>query len=224
MNKFTKKDLMSTVVTGLYSGFIAWRIFEFLNLDIFDKLRVNIIFHLLGQPNAHLSSAWMMLLIPIIWIIGVNFGYFLGRWMPFFNQFGRFAVIGFTNFVVYSGVLNLLIATTGISSGSWYSIFVGVAFVGGALHSYGWNKFWVFESGSSAGGASEFGKFILVSVISGLINVAVASFLVNYIHPLFGITPEAWANVGGIAGSAAALVFSFVGFRIVVFRKSVSSI
>ncbi len=228
--KFTKKDLLFCILTGLYTGFIAWRVFEFLSLDIFDKLRINILFHIIGLPNTHISSAWMMVLIPILWIVGVNFGYFLGRWMPFFNQFGRFAAIGFTNFVFYSGMLNLLIAFTSISAGIWYSVFVGVSFTAGALHSYFWNKYWVFsaEGGSASGGdpqensgaATEFGKFIVVSVVSGLINVGVASFLVNIIHPLFGINPERWANVGGIAGSAVALVFSFVGFRMVVFKKT----
>ena len=225
MQKFTKKDLLMCLVTGMYAGVIAWRVFEFLQLDIFNKLRINIIFNLLGLPlRTNISSAWFIILVPVIWIIGVNFGYFLGRWMPFFNQFGRFAVIGFTNFIVYSGMLNLLIGLTSISSGLWYSIFVGISFTAGALHSYFWNKYWVFDFGSTNSGGAEFGKFVAVSIASGLLNVIVASFLVNFIHPLFGITPQGWANVGGIAGSTVGLVFNFIGLRIVVFRKPVSSI
>lgn len=218
--KFSKKDLVFCLITGLYTGFIAWRIFAFLHLDIFDRLRVNIIFHLLGTPNQNVSTAWMIVLIPMVWIVGVNLGYFLGRWMPFFNQFGRFVVIGFTNFAVSAGVLNLMLALSGISIGIWYSVFVGGAFIIGTIHSYYWNKSWVFESGTNLGGSVEFAKFITVVAIAGLVNIVVASLLVNFSHPLFGITPEGWANVGGVAGSAAGLVFSFVGFRIVVFRKS----
>ena len=225
--KFTRKDLICSVFTGFYTGFIAWQIFEFLKLDVFDKLRVNIIFHLFGLPNTHISSAWMMLIVPILWILGVNLGYFLGRWIHFFNQFGRFASIGFTNFIIYGGILNIFLWKTEINKGIWYSVFVSVAFIVSVMHSYGWNKYWVFsaEGGSASGGesktstASEFWKFLIVTGIAGLINVAIASFLVNFIHPLFGMSLDGWANIGGVAGSAVALMFSFAGLRLIVFKK-----
>ena len=51
------------------------------------------------------------------------------------------------------------------------------------------------------------------------INVGVASFIVNYINPFVGFTPEIWANIGAVMGSATALVFSFLGFKIFVFKK-----
>ena len=201
---FTKKDLFSASVTGFYTGLIAWQVLMFLN-----------------KPSVFgLPVAWFIVIIPILWILGVNLGYFLGRWMPFFNQFGRFAAVGFTNFAVYTGILNIFLWQTKISSGAWYSFFVAVAFLVSVLHSYGWNKYWVFESGQSGQGGAEFGKFIIVTGIAGLINVAMASFVVNALHPMFGTTPEGWANIGGIAGSAVALVFSFVGIRLVVFKKN----
>lgn len=220
MHKFTKKDFIFSVGTGLYAGAIAWQILNFLQIDIFDKFRINIIFHLLGLSSRSVSSAWMMLVVPVLWVLGVNFGYFLGRGMPFFNQFGRFAAVGFTNFVVYSGMLNLLIALSAINSGIWYSVFVSVSFIVGMLHSFALNKHWVFESGASTStSGAEFGKFFTVSVIAGLVNVAMASFIVNFIHPVLDISPNGWANVGGIVGSAVALIFSFIGFRMVVFKK-----
>ena len=227
MQKFSKKDLFFSVLTGLYAGAIAWRIAVFLNLEIY---RFGL--HLGGAymgcfddplgsiciPNpAGLSWVWLMAIVPICWIIGVNLGYFLGRWMPVFNQFGRFAVVGFTNFVVYSGILNLLIGLSSINKGTMYSIFVGISFIVGMLHSFALNKNWVFEAGAGGGGA-EFGKFLTVSVIAGLVNVAVATFIVNFIHPLLGISANGWANVGGISGSAVALLFSFVGFKLLVFK------
>ena len=88
--KFSKRDLFFSVVTGLITGVIAWQIFDFLGADIFDKLRVNILFHLFGLPNHHVSGIWLMLLVPILWILGVLLGYFLGQWLNFFNQFGFF--------------------------------------------------------------------------------------------------------------------------------------
>jgi hypothetical protein len=31
-----------------------------------------------------------------------------------------------------------------------------------------------------------------------------------------------WANIGSIAGSAVALIFNFIGFRLAVFNQSAS--
>src|SRR3989344_992981 len=87
-----------------------------------------------------------MLVVPVLWILGVNLGYFLGRWVVFFNQFGKFAAVGFTNAAVDFGILNLLIAYYGIVSGLGFSLFKATSFVVAVAHSYLWNKFWVFSS------------------------------------------------------------------------------
>ncbi len=215
--KFTKKDFYFSVLTGCITGFVAWRIFEFLGVDIFGSLRVNIIFHLLGLPNTYVSPVWLMVIVPVLWIIGVNLGYFLGRWLKFFNQFGKFAAIGFTNAAVDFGVLNLLIAGTGISAGAWYPVFKGISFISAVIPSYFWNKYWAFEG--SEGTSFEFAKFVSVAVVSIFINTGTASLVVNYVHPLGGLSPAVWANVGAVAGSAVALIFSFVGFKLAVFKK-----
>lgn len=202
--KFTKKDLGFSMATGLITGIIGWRIFVFL-----------------GKPEIYgASSTWFILLIPALWIIGVNLGYFLGRWFNFFNQFGKFAAIGFTNALVDFGILDLLIAKTGHEAGIWYSVFKSISFIGAMLQSYIWNKYWAFDAGKSRGGWTEFFKFISVSVSSFIINVLAASVVVNFIHPILSITPKGWAQVGAIVGSAVALIFSFVGFKLAVFRKS----
>ena len=201
--KFTKKDLVFSIITGLITGIIVWKILDFLKAPSF------------GLP----SRSLFIIMMPVIWIIGVNFGYFLGRWITFFNQFGKFAVIGFTNAAIYFGILNLLIARTGIAKGVWYSVFVTVAFIIGTVHSYGWNKYWAFEADGASVNGVEFAKFLFVSVLAGVINVGIASFVVNTINPMFGMTPEAWANIGGVAGSAIALILSFTGFKLAVFKK-----
>lgn len=231
MQKFTKKDLFFSVITGLITGFIAWRIFVFLNLSVISIRNIfnssscktptgMVVTGLYCPPNLiSISASWFLFIVPILWILGVNLGYFLGRWLAFFNQFGKFAAIGFTNAAVYFGLLNVLIAWTDINKGVWYSIFVAVAFVAGATHSYFWNKFWVFEATLDGVSGGEFGKFFGVSLIAGLINVVTASLVVNIIGPMFGLTPDQWANIGGVAGSAVALVFSFIGFKVAVFNK-----
>lgn len=199
---FNKKDFYFSIITGLITGFVAWQVLTFLNVAKFNNI----------------SFAWLMLFIPILWILGVNLGYFLSRWFGFFNQFGKFAVVGFTNAAVYFGILNSLIYVSGFNSGLWYSLFVAGAFIIGTAHSYFWNKFWVFESrGQSV--KNELSKFFGVYLIAGLVNTGTASAVVNLTTPLFGLTADQWANVGGIVGSAVALVISFTGVKLAVFRK-----
>ena len=203
LKKFTKKDLYFSVATGFITGFIAWQIFIFLELPEF----------------AGISYVWLAVLVPILWMLGVSLGYFLGQWLAFFDQFGKFAAVGFTNAAVYFGILNILIAWSDINKGFWYSFFVAIAFIVGTIHSYFWNKFWVFQSVDQRVSGQEFGKFLVVSIIAGLVNVGAASGLVNFIEPLFGLTSDQWANIGGVVGSAIALAVSFVGFKLAVFKK-----
>ncbi len=202
VSKFTKRDLGFAVLTGALTGTIGWQIFVFLKTP-----------EVYGLP-------WMSLIVivPIVWILGVMLGYLLGQWLNFFNQFGKFAAIGFTNFAVTAGVLNILLYNTGYTSGIGYSIISGASFIVGVLSSYIWNKYWAFKSKNNEGGAGEFAKFFIVTIIAFIVNVSIASLVVNFVHPLGGLTPNAWANVGTVAGSACGLIFSFVGFKLAVFK------
>ena len=210
---YTKRDLLFSIVTGFYTGFIAWQIFEFLEVPLFRGI----------------SFAWLVVFVPVLWILGVNLGYFLGRWFSFFNQFGKFAAIGFTNAAVDFGILNLLIFYFGIAAGVWFSVFKGISFITAAVHSYFWNKYWTFEAGNTPVTRKEFTKFFAVTIFALLVNVGIASFVFQFVGhqgiipgfstPRFGLTSEAWANIGAVAGSAAALIVSFIGFKTAVFKK-----
>ena len=203
ISKFTKRDLGFAVLTGLITGTIAWRVFEFLKTPEFYNL------------------PWMSLVvvIPVLWILGVLLGYFLGQWLNFFNQFGKFATIGFTNFAVTVGVLDVLIFKTNYTSGIGYSIISGVSFLFGVFSSYIWNKYWAFRSNNNQGGGLEFAKFFIVTIIAFAVNVTIASLVVNYINPLAGMDARQWANIGTVIGSACGLIFSFIGFKLAVFRQ-----
>jgi putative flippase GtrA len=163
----------------------------------------------------------LVFIIPILWIIGVNLGYFLGRWMKFFNQFGKFCAVGFTNFSVDSGVLYLLIALTGISAGIGYLGFKAISFLCAVTLSYVWNRNWVFGAKKNPEMGKEFIKFMGVNIGAIIVNLTIAYIVVNVIKPHFGITPEGWAGVGAIVGSACALLLSFVGFKKAVFPPQI---
>lgn len=212
--KFSKKDLFFSIFTGAGTGLIVWRILDFLKV----------------VPLHEVSYAWLVVLVPFLWILGVNLGYFLGRWINFFNQFGKFAAIGFTNAAVDFGVLNLLIFFTGYSTGRYYSLFKTISFLVALVNSYILNKFWAFavpvpdvepqrvERLSHSG--FQFVKFAGVALVSILINVSVASTLVHLGHPLTEVAAHRLANIGAVLGSASALIFSFIGFKLLVFKNN----
>lgn len=186
--------------TGFITGLLAWQILLFLKVSGYNW-------------------AWLVVLVPILWIIGVNLGYLLGRAMSFFNQFGKFAAIGFTNAAIDFGVLNLLIHLSGATEGLGYGVLKAASFIVAVIPSYFFNKYWAFWSPVMSGAsAREFFKFLGVAVTAIIVNTIVATLIASLVNPMFGLSPEQWANVAAAAGSAVALIFSFLGFKVAVFK------
>ncbi len=204
MKLLSRKDVFSSIITGAITGFIVWRILVFLEES--------------GILGFHL--AWLMLILPFIWMLGVWLGHKIGQWVPFFSQFGRFIVIGLSNSGIDFGILYGLIALTGIAHGLLFPVFKSVSFLFAMVHSYLWNKYWTFDSVNSRGGINEFFRFFGTSVFSWLVNVFVAYLVVDFVGgPHFNLSQNAWAGVAAAVGSLSGLVFSFVGFKLVVFKK-----
>ena len=202
MQIVSKKDVRNAIITGLTTGFVAWRLVVFL----------------VPVVPFGVNPVILLFITPVLWILGVQLGYFLARWLEFFRRFGRFAAIGFANAAVDFGVLFLLIGLTGHNSGFFFSFFKGVSFIVATGHSYYWNKFWAFDAGASHGGAGEVVKFLGVALVAVLVNVGVASAVVAT-GPFLGLSGDQWAGVAAVAASAVSLIVSFVGFKVVVFHK-----
>ncbi|MEK7583174.1 MAG: GtrA family protein [Patescibacteria group bacterium] len=206
MRTLSKRDISLAIVTGLTAGLIAWAVLAYLQKSL----------------PLGFGPAWLVLVIPTLWLAGVQLGYFLGRWLPFFDQFGKYAAIGFTNFAVDAGVFNLLISLTQVTAGPGYAAQKTASFVIAVTHSYGWNRWWAFRRDTDARGKAsakrEFLKFLAVNILALIVNVGVATIVVSVLHRPDTVTPEVWANVGSIIGSAAALIFSFIGLRLIVFK------
>ncbi len=203
MRIVSKKDIYSGLITGATTGFIGWRVLDFLGSTL---------------PMG-IDPIVLPLIIPFLWVAGVQLGYLLGQFMKPFTQFGRFACIGFANAAVDFGVFYALVAWVGLTAAAAFSLFKAISFSFATVHSYYWNKTWTFEATTTAGGKAEFLSFLSVAVSGLLVNVAVAS-MVYAVQPA-SIAVESWAGIASIAGSALSLIFSFVGFRVFVFKKTV---
>ena len=113
---------------------------------------------------------------------------------------------------------------TDVDKGVSVSVFKGISFVAAVTNSYFWNKFWVFEAGSTTKTGSEFTKFIIVSTVGLLINVGLVSGIIYIYAPQFGFSQLAWNNIAAVAGTAANLLWNFIGYRLIVFKKEATGL
>ncbi|KPJ55958.1 hypothetical protein AMJ49_05990 [Parcubacteria bacterium DG_74_2] len=159
------------------------------------------------------------IVLPVLAVLGIIIASYLGKKILALFQFAKFILVGTLNTFIDLGVLNLLMLISGISAGMFYSVFKALSFIIATINSYFWNKFWSFEKKETAVSAGESLQFFSVAGIGLIINVAVASFVVNVLGPQFGIFPELWANIGAIIATFTAMLWNFVGYKFIVFKK-----
>jgi putative flippase GtrA len=149
-----------------------------------------------------------------LWIL-----YLIGKLIPVIYQFGKFAAVGVLNTFIDLGVLNLEIFLSGISFGLFYVVFKTVSFLCATTNSFFWNKYWTFNAKGSVNG-KETGSFYLFAAIGWLLNVGIATFIVNVIGSPASINPKVWANIGALCGVGGAFLWDFLSYKFFVFKKS----
>ncbi|MEX1063765.1 MAG: GtrA family protein [Candidatus Paceibacterota bacterium] len=200
-----KRDVALAIIAGIITGAIWAAVF--LRLGTLDFLHIG-------------AGVWgLVVLTPI----GFVFGLYLGKWLSvrwhIFTSFARFTIVGFMNAGIDFGVFNFLMFWTNIEEGVAVSTFKGISFVAAVINSYYWNKYWVFEASGTGSRAKEFLSFLIVTVIGLLVNVGVTSLVVFGIDPKFGFSQLSWNNIAAVFGAIFGLVWNFVGYRLIVFKK-----
>jgi len=141
---------------------------------------------------------------------------------PIIEQFIKFGLIGAMNTLVDLGILNVLMYVSGQTEGIYYSIFKTLSFTGAVVFSYNLNKRWTFKDVSEEEQAKKFAQFLSISIVGALINVTAATLVVTYIKPLVAVpalTSQLWGNIGALCGTGAGLVWNFLGYKFIVFKK-----
>lgn len=211
MNKYTplynKSEFIKSIILGLISGIFLVTILK--NLQQEHSLILSLVDH------------WYLVILFVcsclaVWVYG--FYFFASKW-PTAMQFGKFIAVGQSNAAIDIGILNLLILITDIDSGLYYSLFKATSFIFAVVNSFMWNKFWSFDSKEKDGMGRQFVIFIAVSLVGLVINVSVASFVVNYIGPQWGISTKLWANVGVLSSTIFNIIWDFYGYKRFVFKK-----
>lgn len=195
-----KVDTTVSLIIGFLVGLFFFISLEMLQIDI--------------------PQSWLFLIIfpPLSWL-GLFVASVIGKRILAIYQLAKFLLVGALNTFIDLGALNLLMWLSGIYTGIFFSVFKGISFLVAATNSYFWNKLWTFEKKESIFVGREYFKFLFIVAIGLLINVGVATFVVNVIGPQFGISEQLWANVGAFVAVFIALTWNFLGAKFIVFKK-----
>lgn len=135
------------------------------------------------------------------------------------HQFSKFVVVGFINTGIDFGILNLLMWLFHIYSGTGIILMKTAAFLVANVNSYLMHKFWTFAKKDTESVGKEYGQFFSVSLFALGIHLAVVYSITTYIPPLFNIGPQLWANIANVLAVAIVLMWNFVGYKFIVFKK-----
>jgi len=194
-----KKDLVISGIIGLLNGTIFFSVLKGLKISI--------------------PYSWTFpIFFPFLGALGIYLAWLLGKKFLIVFQGAKFFLVGTLNTFIDLGVLNLLIFVSGIARGIFYSLFKGISFLTATINSYFFNKYWTFEKKEKPT-FKEFSKFLGTVGIGLLINVGVASFIVNFIGPQFGISEKIWANIGAFIAVFFAFLWNFLASKFFVFKK-----
>jgi putative flippase GtrA len=159
-----------------------------------------------------------LIVLPVIFFIGALVGKFLEKFMPVLYQIVKFGEVGVLNTFVDMGVLNLLIAVTGITSGAQIGLLNTVSFLLAVTNSYFWNKVWTFKTNNQAQ-SKTFAQFVLVSIVGWGINTGIVILGTSVIAPALGLSAGAWANVIKLLATFVSMVWNFIGYKFFVFKN-----
>lgn len=176
-----------------------------------------------NSPNIDLPFLYWLLPIsfPILAIFGIWISYLIGKRFLVVYQLAKFLLIGAFFAIFDLIILNILLEYFGISRGDAvkYAVFVTTSFVIVTTVKYVADKYWAFEQSEKKQMRAEFSKFFIITLISGGIQLLVASLIFGIFAPLLGMTELVGANVGKILGIVVASVWNFIGYKFIVFKK-----
>jgi putative flippase GtrA len=211
ISPMSKKDYCLSFFAGLLIGLLFLPVLYAAKPDLYNKFSVFIIpFFIIATP------------------FGLAITHLIGRKIAIVWQIGKFGVTGVLNVLVDMGILSLMTfafrtyfsidskaAIFGaLSFLTFYSIFKSISFIVANINSYLWNKHWTFNQES--GKKTEFIQFFIVSVVGFVINVLVASLVFKSV---VGFSADQAGLIGAAMGSIVGLVWNFLGYKFIVFKK-----
>jgi hypothetical protein len=209
-----KSDLTAILIIGELVAWLAFAIFQNARNDLFFYPGLLKFF-----GSALNMGLFMALSVPLAALACLSAAYLLGRKMPVVFQGAKFISVGILNTLIDWGVLTVQVILTGINMGFGYAIFKSISFMAAVFNSFVWNKYWTFRRNDTGKARQELLQFLLLSLVGFLINVGVASFVVNIVGPRWGISRNLWATIGGAVATMFSMIWDFVVYKFIVFKK-----
>ncbi len=213
----SRRDYIFGTVSGFLIGLLLIPILRTAKPDLFESLK--------------------FVLIPIFTVL-VPMGLFvavrLSQRLPIMWQLAKFIVIGVLNALVDIGALAYMLhiaSTSGYPITSddvlftlfvpvaFFTLYKSISFVIANVNSYFWNKRWTFTTNEGKKTSTEFAQFFIVSLVGFALNVIASSLVFSFFNKIGGFNTDQWALIGAVAGSFSGLIWNFIGYKFIVFKK-----
>lgn len=203
-----KKDIFLSLLCGFIAGLFLIIIIKNPIVDEFKDLLKTI----------GVLIWFLPFVLSILFLFGILVAKNIFKSIKFLFQFAKFAESGILNTLIDIGILNALMWSTGIVSGTLIIPLNAISFSCAVVNSYFWNKFWTFEKKDKAKG-KEFLQFFIVTMVGLGINTAIVYLGTTFILPIADLSGGAWANIIKIAATLISMIWNFSAYKFIVFKK-----
>src|SRR2546421_1973090 len=139
------------------------------------------------------------------------------RWITALWQIVRFGIVGVLNTTVDIIALNILLWRFPTHDANLLLFYNSIAYMLGALNSFGCNKYWTFKH-KQAVTRSEIFRFAIVNIIGILCNDGIIWSVASILHTLVA-NHILWANASKGCAIIGTACVSYLGMRLWVFTK-----
>lgn len=212
-----RRDILNALIIAEIDAWLALGIFKAIGFDLkkfLENLNAQSLFPILSWFFNYLPIT-----LPLLGVLFILFFSFFKKRGEWFFQFGKYTFTGSLNALIDLSVLNLLMSAFVITKGGYFSLFKAISFSLAVSNSYFWNKFWTFEHRKRKIGIREYSYFFSLTLVGLLVNVGLASFLVNLVGPQFGLPPKIWANLSAFVPILVAGFWNFTSYKLIIFKK-----
>jgi putative flippase GtrA len=206
-NLVRKRDIFLSFVCGFFAGVFLTVVIKNPHVDEFKKL-------------ADLGGLlWLLpFFLAVAFSSGVLIVKVIFKRIKIFFQFVKFAETGVLNTFIDMGVYNGLVWFSGVTSGLGIIPINVLSFSCATINSYFWNKHWTFDNKEKAK-AREFVQFLAVSLVGMGINTFIVFFGTTFFFPFGGLSSGAWLNLVKVGAILVSMIWNFLGYKFIVFRK-----
>jgi len=133
-------------------------------------------------------------------------------------QIVRFGIVGVLNTIVDIIAMNILIWRFPTHDANLLLFYNSIAYMLGALNSFGFNKYWTFKHKQAVTG-SELFRFAIVNIIGILCNDGIIWSVASILHTVIA-NHILWANASKGCAIIGTTSVSYLGMRLWVFSRS----